>query len=231
MLSLNRSYASLFTMALAVLSVGLVPASLGAQDLLGRSLLEVRLGVGVRAHSGVTTSGGGIETETEAAGVLGSIGYSRWLKEGLALTGRAGFLSAEAKTSAGTSGFESRSASVVLLFLGARYYFPESTFSSQWRPYASAEVGPVIGSQSEWRLGSGIAGESITRAALGVRVGTGVDIQLGRRAMLGVSAGYDLMTDFSDAIGGQKNHSGPDFGLSIGFLFGGTGGRTGSRSP
>jgi hypothetical protein len=192
------------------------------------------MGMGVRANSGTTVSGSGVETETKATGFLGSIGYSRWLKEGLALTGSAGFLSAEAKTSAGTSGFESRSASVFLLFFGARYYFPESTFGSQWRPYASAEIGPVIGSQSELKLGSVIAGESITRAALGARIGTGVDIQLGRRAMLGVSAGYDLMTDFSDAIGGQENHSGPDFGISIGFLFGGGGEQTDSgiaRAP
>jgi len=223
MWSFLRSFGSLSTMALAVLSVVLVPTSVRAQDLLGRSRLEVRLGVGFRAQTGTTASGSGVETETEAAGLLGSVGYSYWLKEGLALTGSGGLLSAEAKTSAGTGGFESRSASVFLLFFGVRYYFPESTFGSQWRPYASAELGPVVGSQSEFRLGSVIAGESITRAALGARIGTGVDIQLGRRVMLGVSAGYDLMTDFSDAIGGQENHSGPDFGISISLLFGGGG--------
>jgi hypothetical protein len=222
MWSFQRSFGSLVTVALAVLSLARFPTSLEGQDFLGRSRIEVRLGMGVRTNSGTTTSGTGIQTETEAAGFLGSIAYAHWLDEGLALTGSAGFLSAEAKMSAGTSGFESRSASVFLLFFGARCYFPKSTFGSQWRPWASAELGPVIGSQSWLELGRAATGESITTAALGARLGTGVDIQLGGRGVLGVSAGYDLMTDFSDPIGGQKNHSGPDVGLSIGFLFGGS---------
>lgn len=222
----HKSFRSLFTVALAVVSVARFPTSLEGQDLVGRSRIEVRFGMGVRANSGTTTSGGGIQTETEAAGFLGSIGYSHSLTEGLALTGSAGFLSAEAKMSAGSSVFESRSATVFLLFFGARYYFPDSTLGSQWRPYASAELGPVIGSQSWLELGRTTTGESITTAALGARLGAGVDIQLGDRSVLGVSAGYDLMTDFSDAIGGQENHSGPDIGLSIGFLFGGRGEQT-----
>jgi hypothetical protein len=222
MCRIQESFGSLFAVALAVLSLARFPAPLEGQDFLGRSRLEVRLGVGVRASSGTTTSGTGIHTETEAAGLLGSIAYAHWLNEGFALTGSAGFLSAEAKMSAGTSGFESRSASVFLLFFGARRYFPESTFGSPWRPYASVELGPVIGSQSWLELAGATTGESITAVALGARLGAGVDIQLGVRAVLGVWAGYDLMTDFPDPIGGQKNHSGPDFGLSIGFLFGGS---------
>jgi hypothetical protein len=226
MCSFHRRFRSLLTVALATLSVICFPASLEGQGLLGRSQVEVRLGLGVRATSGMTTSGSGIQTETEAAGFLGSVVYACWLNEGLALTGSAGFLSAEAKTLAGTSGFESRSASVFLLFLGARTYFRGSTFGPRWRPYASAELGPIIGSQSWVELGRETKGESITAAALGARIGLGVDLSLGERAVLGVSAGYHLMTDFPDPIGGQENHSGPDIGLSIGLLLGGSGDQT-----
>lgn len=220
MCRLRKAITSLFTAAMAALSTAPFTASLGAQEFSGRSRIELRLGVGIRANSSTTTSGSGIQIETGAAGFLGSVGYSHWVNEGLALTGSAGVLSAEAKTSAGTSGFETRSASVFLLFFGARYYFPASSLDSPWRPYVSAELGPVVGSQSWLELGRATAGESITTAALGTRIGGGVDIHLGHRVLLGVSAGYDLMTDFSEAIGGQENHSGPDIGLSIGLLFG-----------
>lgn len=222
MSSFHRILRSLVTVALAVLSLARLPTSLEGQDLLGRSRIEVRLGMGLRASSGTTMSGTGVQTETEAARFVGSITYAHWLSERLALTGSAGFLSAEAKMSAGTSAFESQSASVFLLSFGARCYFPESTFGSKWRPYGSAELGPVIGSQSWLEIGGAATGEAITTTALGARLGVGVDLQLGVRAVLGASAGYDLMTDFSDAIGGQKNHSGLDLGLSIGFLFGGS---------
>ncbi|MFC1662142.1 hypothetical protein ACFL3S_11955, partial [Gemmatimonadota bacterium] len=87
--------------------------------------------------------------------------------------------------------------------------------------YASAEIGPVIGHESASKVGGVIATESITRAAVGARLGAGLDIQLGGRMMLGFLGGYNLMTGFSEAIGGEENHSGPDFGISISVLFGG----------
>jgi len=222
MCRVQKCLGGLVTVALAVLSLVRFPATLDGQEFMGRSRIEVRLGLGVRANSGTTTSGNGIHAETEAAGLLGSIAYAHWWNEGFALTGSAGLLSSEAKMSAGTGTFRSRSASVVMLFFGARRYFPKSTSSSAWRPFASGEVGPVIGSQSWLEHGGATAGESITTAALGLRLGAGVDIHLGGRTVLGMSAGYDLMTDFPDAIGGRKNHSGPDLGLSIGVQFGGS---------
>jgi hypothetical protein len=164
-----------------------------------------------------------VETKTDAAGFLGAVGYSRWVKESLAFTVVVGVNAVSTETSAGASGVDTRTALVIPVFLGVRRYFPESTFGSKWRPYASAEIGPVVGNETESLVGSVIANESITEAALGGRAGLGVDILLGRTAILGVLAGYTLMTDFSDTIGGQENHSGPDFGLSIGLLFGGGG--------
>lgn len=220
MCNLQKVVRSLFTTALAALLVAPLSASLGAQELSGRSRIELRLGVGIRANSSTTMSGSGVQIEAGTAGFLGSVGYAHWLNEGLALTGSAGVLAAEAKASAGSSGFQSRSASVFLLFIGARYYLPTSNLDVRWRPYASAELGPVVGSQSWLELGRATTGEAITTAALGTRVGGGVDFHLGQRALFGVSVGYHLMTDFPEAIGGQENHSGPDIGLSIGLLFG-----------
>ena len=33
-------------------------------------------------------------------------------------------------------------------------------------------------------------------------------------------AGYDLMTDFAEPIGGKTNHSGFELGLAVGLRFG-----------
>jgi hypothetical protein len=54
-----------------------------------------------------------------------------------------------------------------------------------------------------------------------LRIPIGVEFRLGNRVMLGLGGGYAFMTDFSDPIGGEKNHSGGDFGLTVGILFGG----------
>ena len=61
------------------------------------------------------------------------------------------------------------------LFAGARFYFPESTYGSTWRPYASAEVGPVIGYESGTEVGEGVSVESRIRPAFGARLGGGLD--------------------------------------------------------
>ena len=39
--------------------------------------------------------------------------------------------------------------------------------------------------------------------------------------MFGMFAGYHLVSDFSDPIGSQKNHSSPDFGISLSWMWGG----------
>ena len=61
-----------------------------------------------------------------------------------------------------------------------------------------------------------------TRAAMtfGGFLGGGVDVLLGRRWSLGVSAGYNWMTDFSQTIGTRKNYSGVDVGIGIGWMWG-----------
>lgn len=226
MCSVHRIFRNHFLVALAVLSITRFPAALEGQGLSGRSQVQVGLGLAFRGSSGITTSGSGIRTEAKATGVLGLVVCSRWLNEDLALTASAGLLSAGAKISAGTGAFESRAASVLLLFVGARQYFLGVTFGSQWRPYASVELGPVVGSQSWLELGEANRGESVITAAMGARIGGGIDFLLGRRAVLAVSAGYHLMTDFPHSIGGKENHSGPDIGLSMGVRFGGKGDRT-----
>ena len=199
----------------------LTAAPLRAQEMTGRSRIDVRTGVGVRVNSGTSTSVTGVETKTDAAGFLGGLGFSHWFSENVAGTLSVGVHSVGTETRAGVGGVETKTAVVVPFFVGVRRYLATSDPEPSARFFGSLEVGPVTGHESGTTIGSSITVGSITRTALGGRAGVGVDFHLGSRMMLGIGGGYALMTDFSEAIGGQKNHSGGDFGLSLGILFGG----------
>jgi hypothetical protein len=220
-----RNHGKVWSAALTTALIGAMSAlavtSAEAQDLTGRWRIELRTGVGVRLNSGTSTSGTGVETTTEAAGFLGALGCSRWFSEDLAGTLSLGVLSGSVKTRAGVGGVETTSAVVIPFFIGVRRYLSKSDPQSSTRLFGSLEAGPVTGYQSSSRVGSVISAEAISRSAFGGRVGAGVEFGLGSRAMLGLVGGFAFMTDFSDAIGGEKNHSGPDLGLSFGILLGG----------
>jgi hypothetical protein len=178
-------------------------------------------GVGVRMHSGTSTSASGVETKTGAAGFLGALGFSRWFSDDLAGSVSLGALAVSAETRAGVGGVETKTAVVIPFFIGVRRYVATPDPESGTRFFGSVEVGPVTGYQSATRVGSVVGTESITRTALGGRAGVGVDFRLGSQVSLGIVGGYALMTDFSETVGGHKNHSGADLGLSLGILFGG----------
>jgi hypothetical protein len=57
-------------------------------------------------------------------------------------------------------------------------------------------------------------------AVPGAYLGAGVDFRVGGRVMLGVSMGFDLMPDFSEPIGGTKNHSAFQMNLTFGWVWG-----------
>ncbi|KPJ61051.1 MAG: hypothetical protein AMJ46_03530 [Latescibacteria bacterium DG_63] len=205
---------------LTLVMVALIVASGDAQSLAKRSRLEFQFGLAMRSGAGTAATSSGVISKTKAEGLLGSLGYSQWLKEELAATVNIGVLMADVDSRVGSSGVTSRTSVVVPIFAGVRRYFPKSTFGTAWRPYVSAAIGPVIGVEVASEVGSVVASEAMTRTAFAGRAGTGFDIQLSRLLMLGFSAGYNLMTDFPDEIGGHKNHSGADFGISLSFLWG-----------
>lgn len=203
---------------LVMISLGAATAS--TQNLAKRSRIELQLGMSVRTNTSVSTTLGGASVETGPEGFMGSIGYSYWVQENLAVTISAGALASTVDVNAGIGGTSTYTASVGQILLGTRYYVPRSTYGTSFRPYLSLAVGPVIGSQSGTSAGTVVITESISETAFGGRLGTGVDIILSRRIMLGVLTGYNLMTDFSRTIGSRANHSGPDFAVSFSILFG-----------
>ena len=53
-------------------------------------------------------------------------------------------------------------------------------------------------------------------------MGAGIDFHVARWLSIGVSGGYNWMLDFAEPIGRQDNYSGPQLGVNIGWLFGGS---------
>jgi outer membrane protein W len=205
----------------AILLVTTAASIASAQNLVKRSRIELGLGLATDVGTEATVSGSGIVTSTELGGPLGSIGFSRWLSEDFAVTISVGALAVDISSDVGIWGSVSTHTAVIsMISLGGRYYFPRSTYGEKWRPYAGLAIGPVIGSETETKVGYEVVAKSSNQTAFGGRLAAGIDIQLSRLFMLGLSSGYHLMTDFPEPVGTRKNYNGADFGLSISLLLG-----------
>jgi hypothetical protein len=158
--------------------------------------------------------------------IRGGLQYTRFLREDLAATlsfdilaARADLVTFDGFSASGTS--QQRSL-IISMPLGLRWDPQRGDLRTRpVKPYLSAGLGPVIGLHAGGSVDESTAFAG-TRAAMAVGgfVGGGVDVLLGRRWSLGVSAGYRWMTDFSQTIGTRKNYSGIDAGIGIGWMWG-----------
>ncbi len=90
------------------------------------------------------------------------------------------------------------------------------------KPFMSLGVVPAVGWGRE-RFYSGLTfrAEKYRRMAASVHVGAGVDFHLTRTFVLGVDGGYNTMVrGFSRPVGARQSYSAPEFGLTVGWLFG-----------
>jgi hypothetical protein len=186
-----------------------------------RHQLSLRLGMwnqitDVRTEVGI----GGVETSVESSGMLGGIAYGHWLEEHLALTFSVGGMALDISTNTGWTGVTTETSAIGSLLMGVKYYFAKSSLESSVRPYLKSSAGPFIGSQSRNQVGTTIVNESRTEFSFGGQFGAGVDFVTGRHFMMGFGLSYNLMTDFSEAIGGSRNYSGPEFSFEFSWLFG-----------
>jgi outer membrane protein W len=191
-----------------------------AEFLEKRSRVELRLGLWSQGKSRTEVGIGGVETTAEASNTVVSLAFGHWLRENTALMLSVSVLAAGTKTKVGFSGVSTHTAAVVPVLLGVRYYMPESTLRSSWRPYLAAGVGPYIGGESKVAVGAAVVSNSKSEAAFGGHLGVGLDLQLGRTMMVGANVGYNVMTDFSEPVGGRRNYSGAELGLGVSVLFG-----------
>lgn len=107
------------------------------------------------------------------------------------------------------------------VLLGVRRYLLLPGPWGRVRPHVSTAVGSFQGMEKGRRWDREGETWSETRGALGARMGAGVEVCLNRRLALGLSGGYNLMSDFAEPIGERRNYSGPEFDISVSLLFGG----------
>jgi hypothetical protein len=207
------------TLSIVLLTVLVVSST--AQPLLKRHEIGVRMGMWNQvSDSRAEINWEGVSTSVNSSGYLGGLTYSHWLTEGLAVSVSISGMVADIETNVGYLGVTTETAVVVPILFGVKQYFPASTFGTGIRPYAQVSLGPFIGSQSSTKAGLEVVAESRSEAAMGGQLALGADLFLSRRFLFGVSLGYNLMTDFSESIGGSRNYSGPDFGLKFSYLLG-----------
>ena len=218
---------SRFIHAVALFALGL-PITALAQDtgrfdsnpFRGRHEIEISIGLLSGLSTTSEASVGGISTKATTTGFAGSLSYGYWFADEWAINLSVGVANADASTSVGGTGASVESAVVVPILVGVKYAPLGLAINEKLRPYAFASLGPHFGFASDVRAGVSTGTEAYTETALGSRLGFGMELLLGRRFTLGFAAGYRLVSDFGRRIGSEKNHSSPEFSLSLGIVIG-----------
>lgn len=208
--------------AIAIICIlGLVLSStVQAGALEKRSRIELRVGLsGLKSEKAQTTATD-VQVISGKGGFLGGLAYSYWIRENVALSLSASYLMAESKTQTDLGAIYSHNVTIVPTVLSLRFYLHESELKSAFRPFAEIGLGTFIGSVNEARAGDEVVQESMTQTSYGGYVGGGLDFQINHFLMVGTKAGYHLISDFSDPMGGRVNYSGPEMNVGVSFLFG-----------
>lgn len=208
----------------AVIVVFMVVTSASAGGLKKRHQIELRLGLWnqttetrteVRTEPIGTTS-----TTVNSTGFLGGLTYGHWLQENVALNLRVGVLTAEVETETGVYPEITQTATVTQFLLGLKFYLPQADIRAPIRPYAGIFFGSFVGHQARIEEGRSTTVDSRLEAAPGGQISAGVDFILGRRIMTSIAAGYNLMADFDQPVGGSDNYSGTELSFGLSFLIG-----------
>lgn len=212
---------TVFTCILSLILCFIFSGITQAQSLEKRHQIELRLGLwnqSSNVRTEVNTSG--VTTSVESSGGMGTISYGHWLQENLALNISVGSMVASIKSESGIMGVSSETAIVIPIMFDLKYYFLKSSFYSSIKPYTQIGVGTYIGSQTESIVDSEVVTVSRSEMSIGGELNTGVDFLIGRHFMAAVTIGYNLMSDFSEPIGGSKNYSGPELSFGFSYIFG-----------
>lgn len=214
-----------------LLALSAIPCTVTAQsergtdeypyNLKGKHGIEAQVGLLASTSASTTVSVDGVSTSSTSSGFLGALAYSYWVNNSLAVTVNAGAADASAETSAGTGGATVESGMIVPILFGVKYQPFRMTSDDALRPYAMVAVGPYLGFASNVYAGTAMATEAVSEAALGSRLGVGLDLSLSRTLVLGAGVGYRFVADFKNRIGAEKNYSGPDFLIAFGVVIGG----------
>lgn len=220
-MSTFKTMVAMLAMGLPITALAQTTGQADSHALRGRHQIEVSVGLLSSLSAASEVSVGGLEMTSDANGIIGSIAYAFGLTDEWAVHISVGVASADASVSASGTGGSVESATVIPLLFGVKYQPLKLAIGDALRPYGYAALGPYFGFASDVRAGANSGVESYSETALGSRVGAGMELWLGRRFTLGLGVGYRLVSDFGRRIGSDKNHSSPEFMLSVGLLIGG----------
>jgi hypothetical protein len=184
----------------------------------GRNRLELRWGMW--RTGGVDP--GGLVAGIDIRNLFNGVQYTRFLREDLALTLAFQRVDAENGVSIGTTGVFTGTATIMASPVGLRWNPLKGDQRMQSiKPYLAGAAGPVFGGSAGSFSGdlNRFAGASL-QATVGGHIGGGVDFHLARAFSIGINSGYNWMVDFDRPVGSSANYSGPEFGVSLGWLFG-----------
>jgi caspase domain-containing protein len=183
----------------------------------GRNRLSLRFGMWRTPGSAVQVSAGVGDPD-----LFGGVEYTRYIREDLSVAVGVQNLGVVTGSSVGPGGVFSGVADVTAMPIVVRWNPLQKKLAQQAvKPFVAFGLGPVFGDSSGSFVGGGTVLTGVhTQATAGGHVGAGVDFHLARSFAVGVSGGYNWMMDFSRPVGPRDNYSGPEFGVSLGWLFG-----------
>lgn len=184
-----------------------------------RSQLELRLGVRDDTHIEDDYYIGAVSSRNSIGDLLVNVGYNYFADERTAINLSVRVLASEFEEGIGPLGVYEYNVAVVPIFIGFRHYLGSPGYGGPVRPYLALAGGPVVGSQRLSLVGYEVVDETRTLAAMGAHIGGGIDFIAGRHLMFGINAGYNLLSDFDEPVGGHVNYSGAEFAAGVGFVF------------
>ena len=210
---------------LALVLLGLAANSTQARNLMGKTRIELAGGFwGDRNNTEAEYFVGYHDPHVGSDGSIGSLTLSHWNSPHSAFTISYSILDyEESDRFFYPSDFHYRQSIVQSVTLGMRFYAPTRYYST-WHPFLSAEVGPYIGYSRTEEFGPypyDLLVRTHTETQPGLRLGGGVDIELGRHFLVGMNGGYNFVREFDRPINGRTDYSGADFRFSLSFVFGG----------
>lgn len=155
-----------------------------------------------------------------------SFGFNHWINERTAFNLSVSVIDVENRTAIDEIGLYDYNYAVVPIMAGFRFYMSHANDQSDFRPFISMGMGPVIRSSNYDYAGYHAYDNTYTETVFGVKIGGGVDVIMGKHMILGFEGSYNHYSDFDNQIGFDNVYNGPEFGIRFGFVFGG-----GSNAP
>lgn len=189
------------------------------RSLATRHRLEFTMGYWESGRRGSAPTAVYTEDMTRVEDLVGAFSYAYWTHDQLATYVTLKGFVVEATSIGGASGISESAVVVTSAMFGIRLY-PFSSARTPLRLYASAGLGPYIGVESHKETDIHIVENVKTLGSFGGYLGGGLDIQMGRHLMMGVHVGYNIMEDFPEPLGREKNYSGVEMSAGISVLLG-----------